>query len=126
MFLAICERQAGGRDAKPRSFEERLNAATVALNRGAFDEGLALLRKLVGEAPNNDHVHYMLAVTCTALGDAQQALAHLQQAIALAQENRFRAALDPDLESLRQDPGFGAIAETLPRRRRPTPPSRRR
>jgi tetratricopeptide (TPR) repeat protein len=118
VFLVICERQTGGRDPKPRSFAERLNAATITVNRGAFDEGLALLRKLEGEDPNNDHVHYMLSVTCTSLGEVQQALAHLHRAIELAPENRFRAAQDPDLEPLRQDSGFAAIAEALPRRRK--------
>jgi len=118
VFLTICERQAGSRDAKPRSFGERVNAATITVNRGAFEEGLALFRKLEAEDPNNDHVQYMLSVTYTSLGEIQQALARLQQAVELAPENRFRAAQDPDLEPLRQDPGFAAIAEALPRRRR--------
>jgi tetratricopeptide (TPR) repeat protein len=118
VFLAICERQVGVRDPKPRSFEERLNAATITVNRGAFAEGLTLFRKLEAEDPNNDHVQYMLSVTCASLGEIQQALAHLHQAIELAPENRIRAAQDPDLEPLRQDPGFAAVAEALPRRRR--------
>jgi tetratricopeptide (TPR) repeat protein len=125
VFLAVCERQAGGRDAKPRSFEERLNAAIIAVNRGVFDEALALLRKLEGDAPGDDHVRYLLAVTCASLGDSQQALAALQQAIALAPENRFRAVQDPDLEPLRQDPGFAEITEALPRRRRPVASKKR-
>jgi tetratricopeptide (TPR) repeat protein len=118
VFLAICERQAAGRDPKPRSFAERLNAATITVNRGAFDEGLTLFRKLEAEDPNNDHVHYMLSVTYTSLGDVPQALAHLHQAIALAPENRIRSAQDLDLEPLRQDPGFAAVAEAATRRRR--------
>jgi tetratricopeptide (TPR) repeat protein len=118
VFLAICERQAGAREAKPRSFEERLNTAIVAVNRGAFEEGLAAFRKLESEDPVNDHVQYLLAVTCASLGNLPLALAHLHRAIDLAPENRFRAVQDPDLEPLRQDPGFAAIAEALPRRRR--------
>jgi tetratricopeptide (TPR) repeat protein len=120
VFLVICERQAAGREPRPRSFEERLNAATIAVNRGAFDEALALCRKLEGEDPNNDHVQYMLSVICTSLGNVPQALAHLHHAIDLAPENRIRAAQDPDLEPLRQDPGFTAVADALPRRRRTT------
>jgi tetratricopeptide (TPR) repeat protein len=123
VYLAICERQAG-REAKPRSFDERMNAATITVNRGAFDEGLALFRKLEGEDPDNDHVQYMLSVTYASVGNVDQGLVHLRNAIELAPENRIRAIQDPDLEALRQDPGFAAMADGLPRRRRTAPKKR--
>ena len=118
VYLAICERQAA-RETKPRSFEDRLHAATVIVNRGAFDEALALLRKLEHEDAGNDYVQYLLSVVCTATGNAELALAHLRKAIALSPENQLRAMQDPDLESLRHDAGFAALAGDLPRRRRP-------
>ena len=99
--------------------------ATVAVNRGAFDEALALLRKLESDDPGNDHVQYMLSVIYTAIGDAAQALAHLRNAIELCTRRtgswrrRTRISIP-----LRQDPGFAALAErarrrTSPRGRRP-------
>jgi len=118
VYLAICERQVA-RDAKPRSFEDRLHAATVIVNRGAFDEALALLRKLENDEPGNDYVHYLQSVAFTSVGNAEQALAHLRKAIELAPENQLRAAQDPDLESLRQDGAFAALTGDLTRRRRP-------
>jgi tetratricopeptide (TPR) repeat protein len=118
VYLVICERQAA-REAKPRSFEDRLHAATVIVNRGAFDEALALLRKLENDEPDNDFVHYLLSVVYTAVGNAEQALAHLRKAIELAPENQFRAAQDPDLEPLRQDGALAALTGELTRRRRP-------
>jgi tetratricopeptide (TPR) repeat protein len=118
VYLAICERQAV-RDAKPRSFDDRLHAATVIVNRGAFEEALVQLRKLENDEPGNDYVHYLLSVVYTAVGNAEQALAQLRKAIELAPENQFRAAQDPDLEPLRQDAAFAALAGELPRRRRP-------
>jgi tetratricopeptide (TPR) repeat protein len=117
VYLAICERQAA-HEAKPRSFEDRLHAATVIVNRGAFDEALAQLRKLESDGPANDYVQYLQSVVYTAVGNAEQALAHLRKAIDLAPENLIRAAQDPDLEPLRQDAGFAALAGELPRRRR--------
>jgi tetratricopeptide (TPR) repeat protein len=117
VYLAICERQAA-RETKPRSFDDRLHAATVIVNRGAFDEALGQLRKLESDDAGNDYVQYLLSVVHVAIGNAEQALAHLRKAIELAPENRFRAAQDPDLEPLRQNAAFAELAGDLPRRRR--------
>jgi tetratricopeptide (TPR) repeat protein len=119
VYLSICERQAGRRDPKPRTFEERKNAATVAINRGAFDEGLTLLRKLETEDSGNDHVQYMLGVVYASTGDVERALAHLRNAIELNPENRFLSNQDVDLEPLRQNAGFAALLAAPPPRRRP-------
>jgi Flp pilus assembly protein TadD len=118
VYLTICERQVGVKESKPRSFEDRLSLATIAVNRGAFDEALVLFRKLESEDPGNDHVQYMLSVTCASLGDIAQALVHLRNAIEIAPENRLRATQDVDLEPLRQDPGYAALADIVARRRK--------
>jgi len=117
VYLAICERQ-GAHETKPRSFDDRLHAATVIVNRGAFDEALGLLRKLENDDAGNDYVQYLLSVVYAAIGNTEQALAHLRKAIELAPENQFRAAQDPDLEPLRQNTAFAALTGELPRRRR--------
>ncbi len=122
VYLAICERQAV-HDAKPRSFDDRLHAATVIVNRGAFDEALVQLRKLESDEPGNDYVQYLLSVVHTAVGNAEQAVAQLRKAIELAPENQFRAAQDPDLEPLRQDAalrraGRGAAPPPAPCRKK--------
>jgi tetratricopeptide (TPR) repeat protein len=124
VYLAICERQAAPRDAAPRTFDERVYAATVAINRGSYDEGLALLRHLTGEDPASDHVHYMLAVVLTLKAQPDEALSHLRQAIDLNAENRYLASQDVDLEPLRQVAGFSALLEA-PSARRRTPARRR-
>lgn len=120
VYLAICERRTASKDEqKPRTFEERLNSATVAINRGAFDEALKLLRTLERENGGNDLVHYMLAVTHAALGDAGEAIPHLRQAVELNGENRYLALQDADLEPLRAHQDFVKLLE-------PPPPSARR
>lgn len=114
VYLSICERQKNSRASAPKSLEERLNAATVAINRGAFTEGLALLRKLEDDYPENDHIQYMLCVAYTVLGDGAHALQHLKQAVSLNHENRYLASQDADLDPLRQDPAFAAALDALP------------
>lgn len=119
VYLNICERQKLMREPAPRSFDERVNAATIAINRGAVDEGLSLLRKLEAEDRTSDHVQYMLSVAHTQAGDTANALLHLRQAVELNPENRFLATQDADLEDLRRAEGFLALLEApLPARRK--------
>jgi tetratricopeptide (TPR) repeat protein len=112
VYLTICERQKGSPAPTPRSLEERINAATVAINRGAYAEGLALLRKVETDHRDNDHLHYLLCVAHAVLGEATLALDHLKRAVALNPENRYLASQDADLESLRADAGFTAALDT--------------
>lgn len=115
VYMAICERQGSPkRDQAPRTVEERINAATVALNRGAFTEAMEFLRSVKREAADNDAVSYMLAVAHAGLGDPDTAVRHLHEAIALNPDNRFLAAQDSDLETLREHAAFVALLDSPP------------
>lgn len=108
LYLNICERQAIPLDKTPRGFDERVYAATLAINAGSYDDGLARLQTLLAEAPASDHVHYMLAVVHTLRQELGQAAAHLERAIELDPDNRVLAWQDADLEALRQHPAHRA------------------
>ena len=54
-----------------------MNAATVALNRGAFERSARSCSALESDDATNDHVQYMLCVAHTLLGDTAHALDHL-------------------------------------------------
>src|SRR6185503_607059 len=111
------------READPQTLEERLYAATLAINGGRYDRAIANLRLVRDEDPDNDYALYMLAVAHAQRGEPAEAIAHLERAIALNSENRALAKGDPDLEPLRGDEAFRAALDTpsLPRteRRRP-------
>ncbi len=125
LYLNVCERQLVPRDATPRTIEERVYAATLAINAGAYDQGLRELESLSRDHPDNDHVHYMLAVAHTLRRDLAPALASLQRAVELNQENRFLAWQDADLEGLREHPRF-RLAVGVPARRERRDPARTR
>jgi len=108
VFLAICKRQAAAA-AAPRTLEERLCAATLALNRGESTPAIRLLGDLAREHPDHDHVHYLLAIAHGSAGQRADALAHLRRAIELRPSNRLQAGQDADLEALRDDPAFHAL-----------------
>lgn len=122
LYLNICQRQATQRVAAPQTIDERLYAATLAINGGQYDQAIAHLRLVRDEDPDNDHAIYMLAVAHAQRDEHAEAVAHLERAIALNPENRALARHDPDLEPLRTDDAFRAALEAPPGPR----PDRRR
>jgi outer membrane protein assembly factor BamD (BamD/ComL family) len=120
LYLNICQRQATQREAAPQTIDERLYAATLAINGGQYDQAIAHLRLVRDEDPDNDHAIYMLAVAHAQRDEHAAAVAHLERAIALNPENRALARNDPDLEPLREDDAFRAALEAPPGGARPS------
>jgi tetratricopeptide (TPR) repeat protein len=120
LYLNICQRQATPREASPQTVDERLYAATLAINGGQYDQAIAHLRLVRDEDPDNDHALYMLAVAHAQRDEHAEAVAHLERAIALNPENRALARSDPDLEPLRDDEAFRVALEAPPSAPRPT------
>ena len=114
LYLNICARQATHKEASPQTIDERLYAATLAINTGQYDQAIAHLRLVRDEDPDNDHALYMLAVAHAQRDEHAEAVAHLERAIALNPENRALARNDPDLDPLRDDDAFRAALEAPP------------
>jgi tetratricopeptide (TPR) repeat protein len=112
LYLNICQRQAAQRAASPQTVEERLYAATLAINGGQYDQAIAHLRLVRDEDADNDHALYMLAVAHAQRDEHAEAIAHLERAIALNPENRALARNDPDMEPLHDDEAFRTALET--------------
>jgi tetratricopeptide (TPR) repeat protein len=111
LYLNVCQRQVSPRESTPQTIEERLYAATIAINGGKYDQAIAHLRLVRDEDPDNDHALYMLAVAHAQREELAEALAHLERAIALNPENRALARTDPDLQPLHDDDAFRAALE---------------
>jgi outer membrane protein assembly factor BamD (BamD/ComL family) len=117
LYLNICQRQAAQKETAPQTIDERLYAATLAINTGRYDQAIVHLRLVRDEDPDNDHAIYMLAVAHAQRDEHAEAVAHLERAIALNPENRALARHDPDLEPLRDDEAFRAALEAPPNSR---------
>ena len=114
LYLKVCERELEPKEPTPKTADEWVYAATVALNAG--DEATAhrhLLRALT-EDGRHDHAHYMMAVVSARRNDTPAALNHLRQAVALNPENRSLARQDPDLDALRDEPAFKTALDAPP------------
>ena len=127
LYLNVCERHMAPRAASPSTPEERVFAATLAVNTGNYDEALGHLRTASSEAPEYDHALYMLA-SVLALRDAlDEAVPLLLRAIELNPDNRTLARHDPDLEPLREfDSVRAALEATGPPKTDRRKPLRRR
>jgi tetratricopeptide (TPR) repeat protein len=102
LYLNVCERHMTPRAAAPSTPEERVFAATLAVNIGNYDDALEHLRAANAEAPEHDYALYMLASVLTLREEAEAAVPLLLRAIELNPDNRTLARHDPDLEPLRQ------------------------
>ena len=111
LYLRVCERETARRAPTPQTPQERVYAATVALNAGDTRTALDHLRRALADAPDSDHAHYIMSVALASSGDGAQALTHLRQAIALNPDNRGLAMQDPDLEGVRAFDGFRQLME---------------
>jgi tetratricopeptide (TPR) repeat protein len=121
LYLRVCERETSRQPPTPKTPAEQVYAATVALNSGDHSGALDHLQRALGEDPNSDHAHYIMAVALGMRNRADEAIQHLGQAIALNPENRSLARQDPDLDTLRDHERFKDALDTppSPNRRRP-------
>jgi tetratricopeptide (TPR) repeat protein len=113
LYLALCERQVKSAP-EPGTIEERLYAATLALNAGDSSTALQHLGTIVNQEPDHDGALYMLAVVHTLRDDPATALTYLQRAIERNPENRSLALQDSDLERLMQDESVRAALDSSP------------
>ncbi len=114
LYLKVCERELEPKEPAPKTADEWVYAATVALNAGDEATGLLHLQRALTADARHDHAHYMMAVAVWRRGDVGGALDHLRRAIALNPENRSIARQDPELDSLRDAPAFRAALDTPP------------
>jgi tetratricopeptide (TPR) repeat protein len=117
VYLALCERELARRPLEPRTTEERLTAATAALNNGDDDRAESLAQAVLSDAPQHDLALYLLAAIEARRGATEEALHLLSRAMAVNPEIRAQARHDADFEDLRDMDAFRDLIET------PVPPA---
>jgi len=112
VYLGLAERELSRRPVEPRTLEERLTAATAALNNGDHDGAETLARGVLAEDPHQDLALYLLASIEARRGLYDAALSYLGQAIAISPEAGAQARFDPDFELLYDTEAFRELTET--------------
>jgi len=114
LYLKVCERELEPREQAPKTADDWVYAATVALNSADEPAALHHLTRALEANPRHDHAHYMMAVATARRSEFERSLEHLRQAVSLNQENRSLARQDPDLEVLRGLAGYTAAIDAPP------------
>lgn len=117
VYMDLCRREMTRRPAAPRTIEERLTAATAALNDERDDDAESLARSVLAEAPRHELALYLLAAVEARRGSMTSALQLLMQAADVSPEIRAQARHDADFEELRDLEAFKHLIEAPP----PTP-----
>jgi len=106
VYVALCERELARRPVEPRTTEERLTAATAALNNGDDDRAASLALAVLSDTPQHDLALYLLAAVEARRGATDEALHLLGRALAVNPEIRAQARHDADFEDLRAMDAF--------------------
>ena len=106
VYLNICNQRLSRPAVQLKTADDHYHYAVQLANHGNLDEAEQYLKKALKLAPKCDYIHYALASTSALRESAEEALAHLQEAIQLNGQNRYLAQNDPDFSGLGEDPRF--------------------
>jgi thioredoxin-like negative regulator of GroEL len=111
VYLELCERELQKKPAIPKTVEERITAATAALNDGNEASAERLVKGVLAEHPRHELALYLMAVVHARRGAADAAMAALSQAVSVSPEVRAQAKYDADFEILRGMDSFQALTD---------------
>jgi tetratricopeptide (TPR) repeat protein len=111
VYLGLCARESARRPPAPKTIEERLTAATAALNNDNDSAAEELARSVLGDDPKHDLALYLLAAVFARRGSTADALDFLGRAIALSPEASTQARTNDDFTSLHDEDAFWTLTE---------------
>lgn len=111
VYLALAERESNRRPNAPRTIEERLTAATAALNNNEDAAAEELARSVLGDDPRHDLALYLLAAIHARRSDIDEALSLLGKVLAISPEASAQARADDDFDNLRDSEAFWKMTE---------------
>jgi Tfp pilus assembly protein PilF len=111
VYLELCERELRRQPANPQTVEERLTAATAALNNDDDRTAEALAKGVLAEHPDQDLALYLLAAIASRRGSIDSALELLGRAIDFSPEAGQQARHDPDFDALHDTELFWKLTD---------------
>lgn len=111
LYADLCARESSRCAVAPLTTEERVTAATAALNNGEDAEAERLATAVLADQPDHDLALYILAAAHARRGDTESALDWLVRAIEVSPDVRAQARHDADFETLRSLDGFQQLLD---------------
>jgi tetratricopeptide (TPR) repeat protein len=112
VYLNLAERELQKRPAS--SVEERLTAATAALNNNDDAEAGRLAESAFRDDKSQDLAVYLMAIVAARQGRTEDALAHIKKAIEINPESRVQARQDEEFDILLELDEFHTLTEAPP------------
>jgi tetratricopeptide (TPR) repeat protein len=112
VYLQLAQRELERRPAAEGGVEERLTAATAALNEDDVATAERLAESVRREDASLDLAPYLLAIVAMRKSDHDTAMSFLRTAIALNPENRIQARQDEEFDALFNLDEFHELTET--------------
>ncbi|TAK16510.1 MAG: tetratricopeptide repeat protein [Acidobacteria bacterium] len=114
VYLQLADRELQKRPATGGTVEERLTAATAALNNNDEAEAARLAESAFRDDPSQDLAAYLLAIVAARQGRTDEALAHIKTAIRINPESRLQARQDEEFDVLLDLDEFHTLTEAPP------------
>lgn len=111
VYIELAARELRRRPSGSGDVEERVTAATLALNNHNDDEAERLATDVLKEDASQDLAAYLLAVVAARRNNIEGALGHLRTAIAINPECRLQARQDEEFDPLMDSDEFHALIE---------------
>lgn len=90
---------------------EEAGEAFAAYNKGDFGDALAKQLIVIEKQPSNPVAHFNAGCFAARSGHADDAIGHLQRAVEINEHVKELMASDEDLDSIREDERFTALAK---------------
>lgn len=110
-FIKTCERMTAAKSKAPTDGDEILHLATYHLNRGEFEEARALLDKAKRKPSIKPETTYTFALYHAKLGEEEEALNCLAEAIELDETSKYAARTESDFAALQELPRFHELVD---------------
>ena len=114
VYLQLADRELQRRPASSGSVEERLTAATAALNNNDEAEAGRLAESAFRDDRSQDLAVYLMAIVAARQGRTQDALGHIKTAIGINPESRIQARQDEEFDILLELDEFHTLTEAPP------------